>query len=170
MAQVNLGSPYRAKGAEARTFFATNGSPVYFTARKFSHGGVLDLPQGVTAVYLGPRANLPTVAPDSGEVSGTTVTLTVKEGEWEAVALPAGGYWVLTSTGGDLVVVGCSLGAVAAAGEGCGGGTDRPARAGPPGLGSPQGVGDGASRQARGVRGHGVAPVTRPGGLILPDQ
>ena len=115
VAQVNLGSPYRAKGAEARTFFATNGSPVYFTARKFSHGGVLDPPQGVTAVYLGPRANLPTVARDSGEVSGTTVTLTVKEGEWEAAALPAGGYWVLTSTGGDLVVVGCSPGAVAPA-------------------------------------------------------
>lgn len=113
VAQVDLGSPYRAKGAEARALFETDGSPVYFTARKFSHGGVLDPPQGVTAVYIGPTASTPTVERESGEVSGTEVTLTIKEGDWQAASLPAGSYWVLTSTGGDLVVVGCSPGAVA---------------------------------------------------------
>ena len=110
--EVELGSPYRANGARARTFFRTDGSTVYFMARRFAHGGALDPSQGVTALYLGPTTSTPSVEHGTGVVSGATVTLTVREGQWVAATLDAGSYWILSSTGGDLVAIGCSPSAV----------------------------------------------------------
>ncbi len=49
--QVELGSPYTGgKTAE----FSTSGSDLYFIARYFHHGGILDLEKYMAGIYVGP--------------------------------------------------------------------------------------------------------------------
>ncbi len=48
--QVELGSPYT--GGETAEF-STNGSDLYFIARYFHHGGILDLKKYTAGIYVG---------------------------------------------------------------------------------------------------------------------
>lgn len=109
LSQVELGSPSRGtEGAE----FETTGAPMFVTARRFEHGGPFDPAVGRTAIWVGPSSHPPTLNEHTGEVGGTTLQTTVTEGTYSRLDLPAGRYWLWSSTGGDIVLIGCSSNAL----------------------------------------------------------
>lgn len=106
-ASAELGSPSPTEPA----WFRTDGSTLYLHARRFEHGGVLDPAVGQTAIYIGPASIRPLAQPN-GYVRGATHSLSLRERTYGAVTLPPGDYWLTSSQGGDLLVIGCSERAV----------------------------------------------------------
>lgn len=103
---AELGSPQRLSGRTAR--FSTDGSTVYVTARSFEKGGPLDPEQGLTAVWVGHNDVTPRYDEQSGRVLGATERIMVREGDFGAIDLDAGRYWLWTSTGGDVLAISCA--------------------------------------------------------------
>jgi hypothetical protein len=105
--RVELGSPHRG-GPTA--VFTTRGGTLYVTARRFESGGAFDPGpgRGVTLVFLGPADRPPTLDEQRGVVTNTLVELTVRQDQFMSFDLPAGRYWLWTSTGGDVVVASCT--------------------------------------------------------------
>lgn len=104
--QIALGSPY--DGQTNRTaYFATDGSDLYVSARHFEHGGYLDPKIGVTRISIGDAAATPIFNEQTGQVENTKLELTVHEGKHKKAQLPAGRYWLWSSTGGDIVMESC---------------------------------------------------------------
>ena len=103
--QVPLGSPYR--GSHPVAYFTTDGSDVYISARKFSHGGALDPKTGVTGIWIGDATTPPTYDEQRSIISNTKLNFYVEEGKHKKAQLPAGRYWLWTSPGGDIVAESC---------------------------------------------------------------
>ena len=106
-ASAEMGSPSPMEPA----WFRTDGSALYLQARSFEHGGVLDPAVGQTAIYIGPASMRP-LAQANGYVRGATHSLSLREGTYGTVTLPPGDYWLTSSQGGDLFVIGCRQSAV----------------------------------------------------------
>jgi len=91
---------------------------VYVTVRTYEKGGIFDPEVGASGIYIGPIDQPPTADQQSGRVSNVLVETTVIEGTWSAVDLPAGRFWLWTSSGTDVAVRSCEdagvSGAVAA--------------------------------------------------------
>ncbi len=104
--QIALGSPYRGVGNPV-AYFTTDGSDVYISARHFEHGGYFDPKTGVTGIWIGDVATPPTYSEQTGQVANAKAELTVQEGKHKRAQLPAGRYWLWTSTGGDIVAASC---------------------------------------------------------------
>lgn len=102
---VNLGSPYRLSSLPAE--FTTTGGEIFITARRFEHGGIFDPEQGITAIYIGHAETPPSWDRQRNIVSNTLEELTINEGEYGKVTLPAGRYWLWTTTGGDIQLISC---------------------------------------------------------------
>ncbi|HET7641096.1 MAG TPA: hypothetical protein VFK47_20470 [Ktedonobacteraceae bacterium] len=104
--QVALGSPYQGKDNPA-AYFTTDGSDILVSARHFEHGGIFDPKTGRTGIWIGGAATPPSLNEQSSQVANTKLELTVQEGKHKMAQLPAGRYWLWTSTGGDIVVASC---------------------------------------------------------------
>jgi hypothetical protein len=117
---LDLGDPYR--GQEAAEF-DTDGGRVWVTARAFPSGGMFDPDVGRTRISVGPASTAPVYDEQAGRVLGPEAEVDVVEATWSALDLPAGRWWLWSSTGGDVRVRSCTDGGVADA---------VPARAAPP--------------------------------------
>jgi len=106
--QVELGSPYT--GGETAEF-STNGGDLYFIARYFHHGGILDLKKYTTGVYVGLLEKKPIWDTQRNIISNTSIEINFSEGYYGALTLPAGRYW-LWSGAGDIVIYSCEEGGV----------------------------------------------------------
>jgi len=102
---VNLGSPYRLSSLPAE--FTTTGGEIFITARRFEHGGIFDPEKGITAIYIGHAETPPSWDRQRNVVSNTLEELYINEGEYAKVTLPAGRYWLWTTTGGDIQLISC---------------------------------------------------------------
>lgn len=107
--EVELGSPYLDVDA-APAYVTTSGAPFFITAQRYESGGVLDPPRGRTSITFGPADVRPSYDPQRATVGGAVLDVQVPEGEYARVELPAGRYWVLSTTGGDLRAVSCVAG------------------------------------------------------------
>ena len=106
--QVELGSPYTGgKTAE----FSTSGSDLYFIARYFHHGGILDLEKYMAGIYVGPVEKTPSWDTQRNIISNVSMEINFTEGYYGTLTLPAGRYW-LWSSSGDVVVYSCEEGGV----------------------------------------------------------
>jgi len=106
--QLALGSPYRGVNSPA-SYFTTDGSDIFISARHFEHGGFLDSETGVASIWIGDAATPPTYDEQSGQVANTKVSVPVREGKHKRIQLPKGRYWLWTSIGGDVVVASCGI-------------------------------------------------------------
>jgi hypothetical protein len=106
---VELGSPYEGgKIAE----FTTSGNEIYITARKFEHAGIFGSFRGSTAINVGDIDILPTYNEKQNIITNATKIISIKEKDYGALTLPAGRYWLWSSSGGDIVIYSCEEGGV----------------------------------------------------------
>ena len=105
---VELGSPYLTKSTAE---FTTNGGEIYVIARRYEHGILLP-ERRATAIYIG-HYNIPP-AWDSPKniVSNVYKKTSVWEKDYGTLTLPAGRYWLWSSSGRDVVVYSCEEGGV----------------------------------------------------------
>jgi len=101
---VELGSPYRTNPTAE---FTTSGGTIYVTARRFDHGGLFGSFRGSTAINVGDVAMPPTYNERSGIISNTVEAISVTEGAYGELKLPAGRYWLWSSTGTDILLISC---------------------------------------------------------------
>ena len=106
--QVELGSPYT--GGEIAEF-STDGGNLYFIARYFHHGGILDLKKYTTGIYVGSLEKKPIWDTQRNIISNVSAEINFTEGHYGVLALPAGRYW-LWSGAGDIVIYSCEEGGV----------------------------------------------------------
>ncbi len=102
---VELGYPYVGTSTAE---FTTSGDPLFVTARYFSHGLLVPEGQGLAGIHVGSSATPPTWDRQRSIISNTIETVYVKEGEYGTLTLPAGRYWLWSSSGGDIVVFSCT--------------------------------------------------------------
>jgi hypothetical protein len=107
---VALGDPYR--GTRPPAHFQTSGGPLYLTAHGFNHGGVFDPDRASTAFSIGPADTPPSYDTQRGTVTPLAAGLSVKEGSYGRIELPAGRYWLWSSNGGGVEIVSCTPGAL----------------------------------------------------------
>ncbi len=111
--ELDLGSPY-TYAARGPAYFTTSGGTVYLVARHFSQGGPLDPRRPRTLFSLGPGSTPPVVNNQAATVAGTLREVQAGMNQWVPVDLPAGRWWVLSSSGGDVRVASCRPGGVLA--------------------------------------------------------
>ena len=107
---LELGDPLRISGRYAT--FTTDGSGVWVTARVYQHGGVLDPEVGRGGVFVGLTSSPPTYDEQTGRVENLVAESIITEGAWTMMELPAGDYWLWTTSGSDVVVESCRPGGV----------------------------------------------------------
>jgi hypothetical protein len=103
---VDLGVPF---GESRISLFATEGGVVHFEVSGINQGGIFDMNR--TILSLGPASDRPTY-PDQG-LDGTVWTrVQVNDRSYGSVLLPAGAYWVGSSSGGHVLATSCLPGGV----------------------------------------------------------
>lgn len=103
---VDLGVPF---GESRISPFATKGGVVHFEVSGINQGGIFDMNR--TILSVGPASDRPTY-PDQG-LDGTVWTrVRVNDRSFGSVVLPAGSYWVGSSSGGQVLVTSCLPGGV----------------------------------------------------------
>jgi hypothetical protein len=107
---LELGDPLRISGRYAT--FTTDGSGVWATARVYQHGGVLDPEVGRGGVYVGLASSPPTYDQQTGTIGNLVAEDIINEGSWTIMDLPAGDYWLWTTSGSDVVIESCRSGGV----------------------------------------------------------
>jgi hypothetical protein len=110
-ASVRLGNPGQSTPGRA-AYFQTNGAPLYITAHHFDHTGVLDSPRGSSAFYIGHANTRPVYDERRDTIAPLVTQLSVWEGEYGTFTIPAGRYWLLNSTGGDIELLSCTPNAI----------------------------------------------------------
>lgn len=105
---VELGSPYLTN---ATAEFTTAGGEIYVIARRYEHGILLP-DRRATAIYVGHYDNPPVWDSPRNKVSNTYEKISVWESDYGSLTLPAGRYWLWSSSGGDVVVYSCEAGGV----------------------------------------------------------
>lgn len=106
---VELGSPYEG-GSIAE--FTTSGNELYVIARRFEHAGIFSSFRSSTAVNVGNIDILPKYDEEQNIIINTIKTISIKEKDYGTFDLPAGRYWLWSSSGGDVVVYSCEEGGV----------------------------------------------------------
>ena len=103
---VDLGVPY---GRSSISLFATLGGVVHFEVSGINQGGIFATNR--TILMIGPASERPTY-PDQG-LDGTVWTrVRVNDRSYGSVILPAGSYWVGSSSGGHVLATSCLPGGV----------------------------------------------------------
>jgi hypothetical protein len=103
---VDLGGLY---GHSNIALFTTKGGVVHFEVSGINQGGIFAMNR--TFVILGPAWARPTY-PDQG-LDGTVWTrVRVNDRSYGSVILPAGSYWVGSSSGGHVLATSCLPGGV----------------------------------------------------------
>jgi hypothetical protein len=103
---VDLGVPF---GDSTIALFATKGGVLHFEVSGINQGGIFDMNR--TILSVGPASDRPTY-PDQG-LDGTVWTrVRVNDRSYGSVVLPAGSYWVGSSSGGHVLVTSCLPGGV----------------------------------------------------------
>ena len=103
---VDLGVPF---GTSRIALFATKGGVVHFEVSGINQGGIFDMNR--TILSLGPASARPTY-PKQG-LGGTVWTrVRVNDRSYGSVLLPAGSYWVGSSSGGHVLAPSCLPGGV----------------------------------------------------------
>ena len=105
---VELGSPYLTNPVAE---FTTSGGEIYIIARRYEHGILLPS-RRVTAIYVGHYDTPPTWDSPKNTVNNTYKEISVWEKDYGALTLPAGRYWLWSSSGGDIVIYSCEEGGV----------------------------------------------------------
>ena len=105
---VELGSPYLTNPVAE---FTTSGGDIYVIARRYEHGILLPN-RRATAIYVGHYSNPPIWDSPKNIVSNAYEKITVWEKDYGALTLPAGRYWLWSSSGGDIVIYSCEEGGV----------------------------------------------------------
>jgi len=108
--QVELGSPYQINGQVAE--FTTSGNKLYITARRFPHSGFSGSSPGSTAIFMGDSSALPEYDSQRDITTNTVKTISLSETKYAEFELPAGRYWLWSSSGGDIVIYSCEEGGV----------------------------------------------------------
>jgi len=108
--QVELGSPYRINGQVAE--FTTNGGKLYITAKRFPHSGFSGSSLGSTAIFMGNSSALPEYDSQRDITTNTVKNISLSETKYVEFELPAGRYWLWSSSGGDIVIYSCEEGGV----------------------------------------------------------
>ena len=108
--QVELGSPYQINGQVAE--FTTSGEKLYITARRFPHSGFSGSSPGSTAIFMGDSSALPEYDSQRDITTNTIKTISLSETKYAEFELPAGRYWLWSSSGGDIVIYSCEEGGV----------------------------------------------------------
>ena len=106
---VELGSPYLTKSTAE---FTTAGGEIYVIAQRYEHAGIFGSFGGSTAINIGDINILPTYNEKQNIITNATKTISIKEKDYGALTLPAGRYWLWSSSGGDIVVYSCEEGGV----------------------------------------------------------
>lgn len=107
--KIELGSPYNG-GPTAE--FTSSGELIYITARYYNHNGIFGSFSGSTAINIGSAATPPAYDEKTGKIANSIKSISVPEGEYGNLSLPAGRYWLWSSSGGDIVAVSCKPGAI----------------------------------------------------------
>jgi hypothetical protein len=103
---VDLGVPF---GESRISLFGTKGGVVHFEVSGINQGGIFDMNR--TVLSVGPASDRPTY-PDQG-LDGTVWTrVRVNDRSYGSVVLPAGSYWVGSSSGGHVLATSCLPGGV----------------------------------------------------------
>lgn len=105
---VELGSPYLTKPVAE---FTTAGGEIYVIARRFEHGILLP-EKGGSGIYIGHLNQFPVWNKQTSEITNVYKKIIIKEKDYGALNLPAGRYWLWSSSGGDIVVYSCEEGGV----------------------------------------------------------
>ncbi len=105
---VELGSPYLTKSTAE---FTTVGGEIYIIARRYEHGILLP-ERRATAIYIGHYNIPPTWDSPKNIVSNVYKETSVWEKDYGTLTLPAGRYWLWSSSGGDIVIYSCEEGGV----------------------------------------------------------
>jgi len=106
VANALLGSPI-VGGPVAE--FTTNGDPIYLSARTFSHTGIFGEFGGSAKVDVGNITSLPTYDAKRSIVTSSISGTSLNEGEYVEITLPAGRYWLWSSSiSGAIQVASCS--------------------------------------------------------------
>jgi len=105
---VELGSPYLTKSTAE---FTTVGGEIYVIARRYEHGILLP-ERGGSGIYVGHLNQLPVWDKQTSEIANVYKEITIKEKDYGALTLPAGRYWLWSSSGGDVVIYSCEEGGV----------------------------------------------------------
>jgi hypothetical protein len=103
---VDLGVPV---GDSRIALFSTLGGVVHFEVSGINQGGIFEMNR--TILSVGPAWDRPTY-PDQG-LDGTVWTrVRVNDRSYGSVVLPAGSYWVGSSSGGHVKATSCLAGGV----------------------------------------------------------
>ncbi|HNR81716.1 MAG TPA: hypothetical protein PKK37_04740 [Candidatus Pacearchaeota archaeon] len=105
---VELGSPYLTNPTAE---FATAGGEIYVIARRYEHGILLPN-RGGSGIYIGFLNQPPTWNKQTSEITNIYKEIVIKEKDYGTFDLPAGRYWLWSSSGGDVVVYSCEEGGV----------------------------------------------------------
>jgi len=105
---VELGSPYLTKSTAE---FTTAGGEIYVIARRYEHGILLP-ERGGSGIYVGVLNQLPVWDKQTSKIINAYKETIIKEKDYGALTLPAGRYWLWSSSGGDIVVYSCEEGGV----------------------------------------------------------
>jgi len=108
--QVELGSPYQMNGQVAE--FTASGDKLYITAKRFPHSGFSGSSLGSTAILIGDISALPEYDSQRSTTTNVLKDITIHEEKYVEFELPAGRYWLWSSSGGDVVVYSCEAGGV----------------------------------------------------------
>ena len=104
---IELGSPYLTNPTAE---FTTTGGFIYVVARRFEHAGIFGSLRGSTAIYTGLANNPPSWDSQKNIVSNIYQQISVLEKDYGRLDLPAGRYWLWSSSGGDIVLYSCQEG------------------------------------------------------------
>jgi len=105
---VELGSPYLTKSTAE---FTTVGGEIYIIARRYEHGILLP-ERGGSGIYVGLLNQLPFWDKQTSKITNVYKEITIKEKDYGTLTLPAGRYWLWSSSGGDIVIYSCEEGGV----------------------------------------------------------
>ena len=105
---VELGSPYLTNPVAE---FTTSGGDIYVIARRYEHGILLP-EKGGSGIYIGHLNQFPVWNKQTSEITNVYKKIIIKEKDYGALTLPAGRYWLWSSSGGDIVIYSCEEGGV----------------------------------------------------------
>jgi hypothetical protein len=105
---VELGSPYLTNPVAE---FTTAGGEIYIVARRYEHGILLP-ERGGSGVYIGFLNQLPVWNKQTSKIANAYKEIIIKEKDYGTLILPAGRYWLWSSSGGDIVIYSCEEGGV----------------------------------------------------------
>ena len=106
---VELGLPYLTNPVAE---FTTSGGEIYIIARRYEHAGIFGSFRSSTAISVGNIDALPIYDEKRNVITNTIKTMSIKEKDYGALTLPAGRYWLWSSSGGDIVIYSCEEGGV----------------------------------------------------------